>query len=125
VNVGATGGTAGVNTLNNIPAHTHAAGGSVTITLNATTSNATTGTPSATNVLAKARKGVMFPTIYYTGGTPGTMDIGQLTVTAPAASGTTGTTGSPVGQVAPYDSTPPVMDVNYIICYDGYYPARP
>jgi microcystin-dependent protein len=124
VKAGDRDGTAGVNTLSNVPLHTHTAGGTVTVSLNATTNTATVATPSAANVLAKPKKGMSSPAIYYTGNAPGTLDIGQLTLTGPAASGVTGTTGNPPGSVATYDSTPPLMDVNYIICYDGLYAPR-
>lgn len=122
VTLGQKSGTSGVNRLNSVPMHTHVAGGALTISLSATTNTATAGTPSAGNVLAKAKKGLTSPSLYYTGGAPGTLDIGQLSLTAPSATGTTGTSGNPAGQVASYDSTPPLMDLNYIICFNGIFP---
>lgn len=129
--VGQQGGVASTAlTLDNLPAHTHAAsftpsgGGSASVSIS-------TDVPSAaTPVLANG------DTAYLANANAGALLKGLYTKTAPAQGATatipvnggggSGTvTVSPAGNGQAFDNHPPFLGINFIICVNGIYPSRP
>jgi len=99
-------------TTGNLPAHTHP----VSASFSADKGNATqsSATPNATIATPGVQDGRTFnPTFGYSTAAPNTV-VNGLSVTV-------GVTGSNL----PVNNIQPVLGVNYIICLEGIYPARP
>lgn len=123
----------------NLPPHTHTIikgpgtnlQGTVTVatTMKVSTSNASTGTPGATTVLAQTVDSGSGVTEYMN-----TANTGLINNTAMLSSNTsntlnfdpTGLTMTPYGSgPIPVPTVPPFVAMQYIIAYQGVYPSRP
>lgn len=116
---------AGANTATiALPSHTHAAGGTITATLSANNTSATLAAPGATAAIAGPLKGATQVSAYVVPpATPNQTDIGLLSLTAPTFPAATGTScGNAQGSAATFSTQPPVMTLNYMICWDGIFP---
>ena len=104
--------------VNNLPSHNHVAKtDTMTVTIKASTEDATSNTPTENAALAKVvQERNSFP-IYKPDGTP-TVDLNTgATVTGNVTIENTGN-NQPVSVVQPY------LALNYIICMEGIFPSR-
>lgn len=118
--IGAKGGLEGVTlTQNQMPTHTHVANASgFTVTFPASTSDATTDTPSTSVKLSKTagvNRGDPGSKIYSTG--TADTNLGEY-----PASGTI--TNSNTGGSLAHENRQPFLAINYCICQVGLYPSR-
>ncbi|MBE7373377.1 phage tail protein [Pseudomonas lopnurensis] len=105
-------------TLDNLPAHTHVATGTVAASLPVSSALADTATPDADHVLAAANgaSGRNPVTVNIYAPAPGTVNL-PLTASA-------NITVDPTGNNAPFSVLQPYTVINYIICIEGYFPSR-
>jgi microcystin-dependent protein len=129
--LGYTGGTEMTTlTVNNLPNHTHPiaatgcpiSGATATVSIPVNSTNGSTGTPNSTEVLGFANTSGKGTGLYSTS-TPDT-NLKPFTAPVTGSVSITGNTGA-MGGSAPIDSRQPYIALNYIICYEGYFPSRP
>ncbi len=121
-------------TINNLPAHTHAAtfagtGGSsapVTVTVQGSSEAGSTPTPNGNFLAGIAKQGNQNANLYITNPPANTRgNIGGVsggTVAIPAPAGTV--TNASTGGSQPVSIEPPYLCVNFAICLQGIYPTR-